>query len=61
MHYQKTFSAINLTPESLKKMGGDGRVHIKDNFSWDVLSKSYIAFYEWLRNGGSNPLFIDIL
>ena len=54
-------SAINLTPESLKKMGGAGRVHIKDNFSWDVLSKSYIAFYEWLRNGGSNPLFIDIL
>ena len=40
MHYQKIYSAINLTPESLKKMGGDGRVHIEDNFSWDVLSKS---------------------
>tara|TARA_B110001454_G_scaffold209084_1_gene222215 strand:+ start:5348 stop:6505 length:1158 start_codon:yes stop_codon:yes gene_type:complete len=55
------FSAINSNPENLKKMGGAGRVHIKDNFSWDLLSKSYITFYEWLRNGGSNPSFMDIL
>ena len=55
------FSAINSNPENLKKMGGAGRVHIKDNFSWDLLSKSYITFDEWLRNGGSNPSFMDIL
>ena len=55
------FSAINASPEDLKIMGETGRVHIKDNFSWDILSKSYITFYEWLRNGGSNPSFMDIL
>ena len=55
------FSAINSSPEDLKIMGEAGRLHIKDNFSWDMLSKSYIEFYDWLRNSGSNPSFMDIL
>lgn len=54
-------SAISLDEESLKNMGKSGRIHIKNNFSWDVLSNTYIAFYEWVRNNSSNPSFIDIL
>ncbi|SVE20371.1 uncharacterized protein METZ01_LOCUS473225, partial [marine metagenome] len=54
------YSANNLSPNNLKNMGHSGREYIKDNFSWDILSKNYITFYDWVRNGGSNPFFIDI-
>ena len=41
-------------------MGQLGRTYIKDYFSWDVLGKDYLAFYDWVRNGGSTPSFMDI-
>tara|TARA_Y100000389_G_C17442760_1_gene509674 strand:+ start:885 stop:2042 length:1158 start_codon:yes stop_codon:yes gene_type:complete len=55
------FSAINSNPEDLKIMGEAGRTYIKNSFSWDMLSKRYIEFYDWLQNSGSRPSFMDIL
>ena len=45
----------------LKDMGNLGRKYIEEHFSWNVLSKDYLAFYDWVRNGGTPPHFMDIL
>ena len=59
--YQPIIKAANsLNKNDLKNMGQLGRTYIKDYFSWDVLGKDYLAFYDWVRNGGSTPSFMDI-
>lgn len=44
----------------LKDMGNFGRKYIEEHFSWNVLSKDYLTFYDWVRNGGTPPHFMDI-
>ena len=58
--YSAISAANSLNKNDLKNMGQLGRIYIKDYFSWNVLSKDYLAFYDWVRNGGSTPSFMDI-
>ena len=58
--YSAILAANSLNKNDLKNMGQLGRTYIKDYFSWDVLGKDYLAFYDWVRNGGSTPSFMDI-
>ena len=45
----------------LRNMGNLGRKYIEEHYSWGVLSKDYLAFYDWLKNGGTPPDFMDII
>ena len=42
-------------------MGNRGRQYIKNHFSWIVLEKYYLTFYDWIINDGPIPDFVDTL
>jgi len=65
LNHNKLYSAIssanNLDQNNLKEMGNRGRQYIKNHFSWIVLEKYYLTFYDWIINDGPIPDFVDTL
>ncbi len=52
-------SAMRLSPAERAAMGGRGHAHIRASFGWDAIAARMLAFYDWLRCGGTVPDFVD--
>jgi len=52
--------ANNLSSESLKKIGNNGRLFVQDKYSWENLSAKYVEYYNWVNSGGKTPKFVDL-
>ncbi len=53
-------AAKNLSIESLKQMGDNGRMLTENKYSWKKLGAEYIEYYHWLNSGGETPGFVDL-
>ena len=56
-----TIKFVNdLNPSTLKKIGYNGRLLVKNKYSWNKLNIKYSKYYNWINTGGNIPKFIDI-
>jgi glycosyltransferase involved in cell wall biosynthesis len=64
LNERNIISIINFTKtlstKTLKNMGNNGRIFVKNKYSWDKLYTKYIDFYSWLNGGGETPEFVDL-
>lgn len=47
--------ATALPPETLARMGANGRAYVSRAFRWDVIGQQMIGVYEWLGGRGEMP------
>ena len=52
--------AKNLNLSTLKEMGKNGRLLIKDRYGWNKVTTQYSEYYKWINTGGKIPKFVDI-
>jgi len=52
--------AKNLSSESLKRIGNNGRLFVQDKYSWKKLNAQYVEYYNWVNAGGKTPEFVDL-
>jgi len=52
--------AKNLSSESLKRIGNNGRLFVQDKYSWKKLNAKYVEYYNWVNAGGKTPEFVDL-
>lgn len=48
-------AAIQLPSDELARMGENGRVLVRDQFSWDAIGAQWVDVYRWLLTGGKPP------
>ena len=41
--------AKNLSSESLKRIGNNGRLFVQDKYSWKKLNAKYVEYYNWVN------------
>ena len=44
----------NLNLSTLKEMGKNGRLLIKDRYGWNKVTTQYSEYYKWINTGGKN-------
>ena len=56
-----TIKFVNdLNPSTLKKIGYNGRLLVKNKYNWNKLNIKYSEYYNWINTGGNIPKFVDI-
>jgi glycosyltransferase involved in cell wall biosynthesis len=52
--------ALESSPETLAKMGANGRDWMIRDFSWDKIGADMATLYNWLVKGGEIPAFVQV-
>jgi glycosyltransferase involved in cell wall biosynthesis len=63
VHSEALLSAMNeadrLDPQELAMMGSRGKPLVRDRFTWSAAAEATLLLYQWLRDGGPPPRFLD--